>query len=130
MQNSKVQVALSYIVTVYFADAPLFASHIERLDIAKPNLAVLGEYRKREKEFLHRAKDLEKMTERRDAAKKVYDDLRKRRLEEFMEGFQIISMKLKEMYQVSLSLIDVRLLDGGSKSILSFATDDHTWRER
>jgi structural maintenance of chromosome 4 len=63
-------------------------------------LGALKEYRKREAEFLDRAQDLEKVTGRRDAHKKKYDDLRKARLDEFMSGFNIISSKLKEMYQV------------------------------
>ena len=66
----------------------------------KPNLNVLAEYRKRETEFLDRAKDLESVTRDRDTAKHEYDDLRKTRLEEFMVGFSTISSKLKEMYQV------------------------------
>jgi structural maintenance of chromosome 4 len=63
-------------------------------------MGALKEYRKREAEFLDRAQDLEKVTTRRDAHKKKYDDLRKARLDEFMSGFNIISSKLKEMYQV------------------------------
>ena len=69
----------------------------------KPNLNVLAEYRKRETEFLDRAKDLESVTRDRDTAKQEYDDLRKTRLEEFMVGFSTISSKLKEMYQVTAS---------------------------
>jgi len=69
---------------------------------AKPNLDVLKQYRKREAEFLARAEELDKVTERRDARKKEYDDLRKRRLDEFMTGFSSISSNLKEMYQVNI----------------------------
>jgi structural maintenance of chromosome 4 len=61
---------------------------------------VLKEYRKREEEFLKRAKDLEEITNLRDEQKQKYDGLRKQRLDEFMAGFSLISMKLKEMYQV------------------------------
>lgn len=75
----------------------------EEIAQAKPNLNVLHEYRRREAEFLERAKDLETVTNRRDDAKKMYDDLRKVRLDEFMAGFSAISAKLKEMYQVSTS---------------------------
>jgi structural maintenance of chromosome 4 len=32
--------------------------------------------------------------------RKAYEGLRKARLDEFMAGFNIISLKLKEMYQV------------------------------
>ncbi|KAF9584936.1 Structural maintenance of chromosomes protein 4 [Lunasporangiospora selenospora] len=77
---------------------------INRLQVeisaTKPNLSVLEEYKKREEEYLARAKDLEEITERREEAKKAFDELRKRRLDEFMEGFQIISLRLKEMYQM------------------------------
>jgi len=72
----------------------------KELSSAKPNLSVLDEYKKREEEYLARAKDLEEITLRREEAKKAYDELRKRRLDEFMAGFQVISMRLKEMYQM------------------------------
>jgi structural maintenance of chromosome 4 len=75
----------------------------EELGRMKPNLNVLAEYRKRESEFLDRARDLDMVTKDRDQAKQQYDDLRKTRLEEFMVGFSTISSKLKEMYQVSFS---------------------------
>lgn len=73
----------------------------EDLSKARPNLTILNEYRKREAEYLDRAKDMEAVTTQRDSAKKRYDDLRKARLDEFMAGFSAISAKLKEMYQVS-----------------------------
>lgn len=67
-------------------------------------MKALEEYRKREADFLKRVKDLDEVTAQRDAMKKRYDDLRKTRLEEFMSGFNTISSKLKEMYQVRDSL--------------------------
>ena len=33
-------------------------------------------------------------------ARRTYESLRKRRLDEFMAGFNVISLKLKEMYQM------------------------------
>ena len=78
--------------------------YTEKLKNAKPNLSVLKEYRKREEEFLKRAKDLEEITNLRDEQKQKYDGLRKQRLDEFMAGFSLISMKLKEMYQVRCRL--------------------------
>ncbi|KAF8975782.1 hypothetical protein BGZ46_008862 [Entomortierella lignicola] len=72
----------------------------QEISSAKPNLSVLEEYKKREEEYLARAKDLEEITVRREEAKKAYDELRKKRLDEFMAGFQIISLRLKEMYQM------------------------------
>ena len=61
---------------------------------------MLKDYKKREEEFLRRASDLDKVTEKRDAEKQKHDSLCKRRLDEFMTGFNLISLKLKEMYQV------------------------------
>jgi structural maintenance of chromosome 4 len=72
---------------------------------AQPNLGALKEYRKREAEFLERGQDLEKVTNERDLHKKKYDELRKARLDEFMSGFNVISAKLKEMYQVNQSFL-------------------------
>lgn len=51
---------------------------------------------------MRRAQDLEDTTRLRDEQKQKYDDLRKQRLDEFMTGFNTISLKLKEMYQVRL----------------------------
>ena len=70
--------------------------------VAKTNLdlSVLKEYARREKEFMQRAADLDAVTKQRDSAKHLADELRAKRLREFMEGFGIISMKLKEMYQM------------------------------
>ncbi|KAJ3508271.1 hypothetical protein NLJ89_g5846 [Agrocybe chaxingu] len=63
-------------------------------------LEVLKEYKQREAEFMNRAKDLENITTERDAQKAQYDGLRKQRLDEFMAGFNLITLKLKEMYQM------------------------------
>jgi len=40
------------------------------------------------------------VTAQRDAQKAAHDALSKQRLDEFMNGFTTISLKLKEMYQV------------------------------
>ena len=50
--------------------------------------------------YLNRVNELDQITEERDNKRKDYDALRKRRLDEFMAGFSVITMKLKEMYQV------------------------------
>ncbi|KAF9443745.1 hypothetical protein P691DRAFT_712872 [Macrolepiota fuliginosa MF-IS2] len=72
----------------------------EKIKNSKPDLSVLKEYKKREVEFENRAKELEEVTKRRDKQKEEYDSLRKKRLDEFMTGFSLISLKLKEMYQM------------------------------
>jgi structural maintenance of chromosome 4 len=76
------------------------APSIEKVGNAKPNLNVLIEYRRRENEYLQRAKEFDKVTKQRDEQKARYEELRKQRLDEFMAGFNTISSKLKEMYQV------------------------------
>jgi structural maintenance of chromosome 4 len=76
----------------------------------KPNLDILEEYKKKDEEYMARVKDLDEVTAKRDAEKDNYDALRKSRLDEFMAGFNTISLKLKEMYQVwRAGLCDVKL---------------------
>ncbi|KAK8849453.1 hypothetical protein IAR55_004786 [Kwoniella newhampshirensis] len=101
---------------------------------ARPNLNILAEYRKREAEFLDRARDMEAVTNARDSAKKRYDELRKVRLDEFMSGFTAISSKLKEMYQMitmggnaEIELIDS--MDPFSEGVvLSIMPPKKSWR--
>lgn len=54
---------------------------------------------------MNRAQDLENITAERDSQKAQYEGLRKQRLDEFLSGFNSISLKLKEMYQVCWSEI-------------------------
>lgn len=75
----------------------------DKVKEAKPNLSVLKDYRKREEEFLRRAHDLEEVTKMRDAQKQEYERLTKQRLDEFMAGFNSISLNLRLMYQVRVS---------------------------
>ncbi|KAJ7589585.1 RecF/RecN/SMC [Mycena floridula] len=72
----------------------------ENLKSLKPNLNILKEHAERTKERAVRVADLEALTAKRDAQKTRYDQLRKQRLDEFMAGFNLISLKLKEMYQM------------------------------
>ncbi|KAG1358997.1 structural maintenance of chromosomes protein 4 [Cocos nucifera] len=75
-----------------------------------PNLDSIAEYRKKALLYDERVKELNTATQERDDLKKQYDGLRKKRqvlsplllpvLDEFMAGFNIISLKLKEMYQM------------------------------
>jgi structural maintenance of chromosome 4 len=72
----------------------------------QPNLGVLAEYRSKMEVYQERSKKVEEMGERKQNAKKVFDDLRRQRLDTFMDGFKQISLKLKEMYQVCKVYID------------------------
>ena len=69
---------------------------------SNPNLGVLKEFKEKRQEYLVKVSELKDITAKRDQAKNDLDSICKQRLDEFMEGFKIISMKLKEMYQVFL----------------------------
>ncbi|XP_058224074.1 structural maintenance of chromosomes protein 4-like isoform X2 [Rhododendron vialii] len=65
-----------------------------------PYLESISEYRRKVSLYNGRVEDLNLVTQQRDDMKKQYDNWRKKRLDEFMEGFNTISLKLKEMYQM------------------------------
>ncbi|CAL9187640.1 unnamed protein product [Musa hybrid cultivar] len=72
-----------------------------------PNLDSISEYRKKVHLYNERVEELNASTQERDEMRKHYDGLKKRRqvpaeslLDEFMAGFNLISLKLKEMYQM------------------------------
>ncbi|ETV91308.1 hypothetical protein H310_14128 [Aphanomyces invadans] len=66
----------------------------------KVNMNSIAEYKKKEKEHMLRMQDLEQATEARDSQRRAYEELRRLRLDEFMAGFRVITLKLKEMYQM------------------------------
>ena len=72
----------------------------EALAQMKPDMRAISEYKQKHKEYMQRVGQLDAITVQRNTAPKVYDGLRKKRLDEFMAGFTQITMKLKEMYQM------------------------------
>ncbi|CAG9764069.1 unnamed protein product [Ceutorhynchus assimilis] len=70
------------------------------LKAAKPNLTAIQDYRKKQEVFMQRSNELEEINKKRQAMVNVYEDLKKRRKDEFTTGFAIIKLKLKEMYQM------------------------------
>ncbi|BGP29067.1 Structural maintenance of chromosomes protein 4 [Rhodotorula toruloides] len=72
----------------------------ERLEKNNADLAVLQEYKRREEEFRRRGEEFEAVSREWDGAKTRVTELRNERLVQFMQGFGIISNKLKEMYQM------------------------------
>lgn len=95
----------------------------EKTQNVNVDLGVLAEYRRRVEEHAARSSDLQTAVSQRDTAKKRCDELRRLRLEGFMEGFSMISLRLKEMYQMitmggnaELELVDS--LDPFSEGIL------------
>lgn len=95
----------------------------EKVKNASVDLSVIEEYRRRAAEHESRSADLTTALSTRDSAKSRLDGLRSARLNGFMEGFSIISLRLKEMYQMitmggnaELELVDS--LDPFSEGIL------------
>lgn len=72
----------------------------EELLKKKPNLSCIAEYIEKRDVYLERVKVLEDVTCKRNEMRQLYDDVRKKRYNEFMQGFHIITRKLKEMYQM------------------------------
>lgn len=65
-----------------------------------PNLNVIDEYQRKRDIYMERIKVLEDITIKRNEMRKLFEDVKKRRYTEFMQGFNIITYKLKEMYQM------------------------------
>ena len=116
----------------------------------KVDLNSIAEYKTKEEDYNNRVAELDASTATRDGVRNRYDDLRKRRLDDFMAGFNTIALKLKEMYQMitlggdaELELVDsldpfvegivfsvrppkkswknIRNLSGGEKTLSSLA---------
>lgn len=93
------------------------------MNTVKVDIEVLKEYGRKLQELELRRKDLNESVEQRDSIKNHCEELKRRRLDEFMEGFNTISLSLKEMYQMitmggnaELELVDS--LDPFSEGIL------------
>lgn len=88
--------------------AALDASHLssqlqglqQQLDAEVPDLAALAAHSRASKDAGRKARELEKVTQKRNDARMRHDALRKKRLDEFMSGFAAISSRLKEMYRL------------------------------
>mmetsp|Transcript_10732 Transcript_10732/g.16868 ORF Transcript_10732/g.16868 Transcript_10732/m.16868 type:complete len:1150 (-) Transcript_10732:83-3532(-) len=73
----------------------------ERNMLAKnANMGAIAEYRKKESDYLARVGELDQVSNERNDARREHEELRRQRLEMFMEGFGAITLKLKEMYQM------------------------------
>merc|ERR1719235_1173324 len=66
----------------------------------KPNLSVIEEYKSKQALYEEKKKTFDEVNAQRDEKRKELDTLRAERQTKFMKGFEIISMKLKEMYQM------------------------------
>lgn len=95
----------------------------DKLQQQRPNLAAIEEYRMKEELYLQRAAELSAVTVLRDSQRDLLEKLKRQRHQEFTAGFNLITSKLKEMYQMitmggdaELELVDS--LDPFSEGIL------------
>ncbi|XP_031833737.1 structural maintenance of chromosomes 4-like protein gluon [Nomia melanderi] len=72
----------------------------KKLPTEIPNMQLIEEYKIKDALYLQRAADLEKITVERNKMRDIYETARRRRIQEFLTGFTIITDKLKEMYQM------------------------------
>jgi len=66
----------------------------------KPNLDSIIIYKNKLIDLKSKESDFDITVQRLQKAKDAFDTIKDRRYKEFMEGYNIISSKLKEMYQV------------------------------
>ena len=72
----------------------------DALEKTQVDLTSIAKYREKEVQLAERMKELDEITQQRDQEKDRCEALKKKRHDEFMSGFNIILMRLKEMYQV------------------------------
>ncbi|GLV32117.1 gluon [Carabus blaptoides fortunei] len=72
----------------------------DQLKAARPNLTAIQEFEQKEASYLQRVVEFDHVTTKRTQMRDLREDLRKRRQTEFQSGFNLISTKLKEMYQL------------------------------
>ncbi|KAG5323636.1 SMC4 protein, partial [Pseudoatta argentina] len=65
-----------------------------------PNMQIIADYEEKDALYMSRAADLEETTSVRNKMRDIYETARRRRIQEFLHGFTLITTKLKEMYQM------------------------------
>ncbi|KAL1502044.1 hypothetical protein ABEB36_007248 [Hypothenemus hampei] len=70
------------------------------LKAAKPNLKSVQEFKEKRTVYMKRAEELNEVTEKRANMRKTLQELKERRKTEFLTGYRIIRMKLKEVYRM------------------------------
>ena len=71
-----------------------------RMTKLHPNLKAIEEYRSKLREFKNKVREMDQVCARRDEVRKNLEFLRQERLSMFMAGFNVITLKVKEMYQM------------------------------
>ncbi|CAF0818183.1 unnamed protein product [Brachionus calyciflorus] len=106
----------------------------DNLKAQAPNLAVIQNYKELMKKFMERVNELDELNMQRDKLCNDFEELRKKRLDEFMNGFTQIRLKLKEIYRTvtlegdaELELVDT--LDPFTEGIvLSVRPPKKSWK--
>ncbi|XP_026476860.1 structural maintenance of chromosomes protein 4-like isoform X2 [Ctenocephalides felis] len=105
-------------LAVFKEENLLYKSSVLHGDLKKsqPNMQAIEEYKNKEVQLIARTEELDALTDERNNIRKLKEKLSKDRHDQFITGFQIISLKLKELYQVitlggdaSLDLVDSML---------------------
>eukprot|EP00361_Fabrea_salina_P006434 CAMPEP_0202439884 /NCGR_PEP_ID=MMETSP1345-20130828/36398_1 /ASSEMBLY_ACC=CAM_ASM_000843 /TAXON_ID=342563 /ORGANISM="Fabrea Fabrea salina" /LENGTH=474 /DNA_ID=CAMNT_0049054441 /DNA_START=632 /DNA_END=2056 /DNA_ORIENTATION=- len=90
------------------------------LEEAKPNLKIISDYRDKKQDKDEKVQMLEDSREAEIEKRKLYNELKSKRLHEFTIGFTLISQKLKEMY---------RMITRGGDAELEFADSTDPFAE-
>jgi len=101
----------------------------------KPNLTSIEEFQRADTEYRAKQSDYDGVNQQREEARRKLEALREARLANFMQGFSVISVKLKEMYQLitlggdaELELVDT--LDPFSEGInFSVRPPKKSWKQ-
>eukprot|EP00398_MALV-I-01_sp_L67-1_P000273 gene273-846_t len=72
----------------------------QNMDQMRPNVAIISEYREKLKVLEKRNREFQEVHDARQVILRKLEDLKQRRFNEFMDGFNTIAIKLKEMYQM------------------------------
>ncbi|XP_012234509.1 structural maintenance of chromosomes protein 4 [Linepithema humile] len=72
----------------------------KRLPEQIPNMQIIEDYQEKDALYIRHAADLEEMTLTRNKMRDLYETARRRRVQEFLHGFNLITTKLKEMYRM------------------------------
>ncbi|XP_004933572.1 structural maintenance of chromosomes protein 4 [Bombyx mori] len=110
------------------------AAQKNRVGDNKPNIQAIQDYKAKEDLYIKRAAELDEITTKRNEMRALYEQLRKKRSTDFLSGFNTITMKLKEMYQMitlggdaELELVDS--LDPFSEGIIfSVRPPNKSWK--
>lgn len=77
----------------------IFTCNLKKLE-GKVNIQAIQEYKQKNKIYLEKIEELNKVTKLRNDKRKLKSRLENKRVDEFLTGFNQIKLKLKEMYQM------------------------------